>query len=137
MSLGSLHLRQLGRPYRRREVAAADTHSGMSGDWRNITKDRWTFDSRQRALNQLVINFEPDYLTRAGIRFFRGYYRHYPSISTEAPRDRLRQAFPEFDPHSSGPASPNACLLVGASASNTGFSARLVTLVPCLGSSPW
>jgi hypothetical protein len=40
-------------------------------------------------------------------------------------------------PHSSGPASPSACLLVGASASNTGFSARLVTLVPCLGSRPW
>jgi hypothetical protein len=36
----------------------------------------------------------------------------------------------DFSLYSSGPASPNACLLVGASASNTGFSARLVTRVP-------
>jgi hypothetical protein len=37
---------------------------------------------------------------------------------------------------SSGPARPNACLRVGASALKNGFSASAVTLVPCLGSFP-
>ena len=34
---------------------------------------------------------------------------------------------------SPAPANPSACLLVGALGSKNGFSARLVTLVPCLG----
>lgn len=38
--------------------------------------------------------------------------------------------------YSSGPASPRACRLVGASALKYGFSASEVTLVPCRGSVP-
>ena len=50
--------------------------------------------------------------------------------------------FPELDScqsfasHSSLPAIPNACRLVGARSSKKGSSARAVTLVPCRGEAP-